>query len=133
VKRNQQNNMLYEVITSYESQESILSYHNILDFWSVKNLHHNPYHMIMDSLYLLKSLIEWLVEVGLRVQNIIWNFRAPRDHKHFHNKFFFLLPSFDNPVATNTFTINFFSCYIPFTTLELLWQSLITLTIKGIQ
>jgi hypothetical protein len=37
----------------------ISSYHNILDFWSAKNLHHNPYLMIMDSLYLLKCLMEW--------------------------------------------------------------------------
>jgi hypothetical protein len=28
---------------------------SILDFWNAKNLHHNPYHMIMDSLYLLKG------------------------------------------------------------------------------
>jgi len=27
------------------------------------------------------------------------------DHKHFHNKFIFLLPSFHNLVATSTFTI----------------------------
>jgi len=27
-----------------------------------------------------------LVEVGLRAHNVIWNFRAPCDHKHFHNK-----------------------------------------------
>ncbi len=27
-----------------------------------------------------------LVEVGLRAQNAIWNVRAPRDHKHLHNK-----------------------------------------------
>jgi hypothetical protein len=32
VKKIQQNNILYEVITSYEYQEWILSYHNILDF-----------------------------------------------------------------------------------------------------
>jgi hypothetical protein len=32
MKRNQQNNILYEMITSYESQEWILSYHKILDF-----------------------------------------------------------------------------------------------------
>jgi hypothetical protein len=55
------------------------------------------------------------------------------DHKHFHNNVFFLLPSFHNHVATSTFTIICFSCYLLFTTLELLWQSLITLTIKGIQ
>jgi hypothetical protein len=30
------------------------------------------------------------------------------DHKHFHNKFVFLLPSFHNHVATSTFTIIFF-------------------------
>jgi hypothetical protein len=42
-----QNNILYEVITSYEYQEWISIYHNILDFWSAKNLHHNPYHMII--------------------------------------------------------------------------------------
>jgi hypothetical protein len=51
--------LLYEVITSYESQEWILSYHNIVDFWSVKNLYHSPYQMIMNSLYLLKFLVEW--------------------------------------------------------------------------
>jgi len=27
------------------------------------------------------------------------------DHKHFHNKFIFLLPSFHSLVATSTFTI----------------------------
>jgi len=46
-----------------------------------------------------------LVKVGLRAQNAIWNFRAPHDHKHLHN--------------------NFFSCCLPFTAFELLWQSLI--------
>jgi len=56
----QQNNILYEVITLYESEEWILNYHNILDFWSLKNMHHSPYHMIMDSLYLLKCLVLWL-------------------------------------------------------------------------
>jgi hypothetical protein len=59
MKKTQQNNIIYEAITSYESQEWILSYHNILGFLSVKNLFHNPYHMIMDSTYLLKCLVEW--------------------------------------------------------------------------
>jgi hypothetical protein len=36
-------------------------------------------------------------------------------------------------VVKSTYTINFFSCYLPFTSFELLWQSLITSTIKGIQ
>jgi hypothetical protein len=58
MKRTQQNNILYEMITSYEFQKWILSYHNILNFWNDKNLHHNPYHMIMDLLYLLKYLVE---------------------------------------------------------------------------
>jgi hypothetical protein len=31
---------------------------NILKFWNAKNFHHSPYHMIMDSLYLLKCLVE---------------------------------------------------------------------------
>ncbi len=30
------------------------------------------------------------------------------DHKYFHNNFFFLLPSFHNPMATSTFTLIFF-------------------------
>jgi hypothetical protein len=54
-------------------------------------------------------------------------------HKHIHNKFFFLAPSFHSHVARSTFTISFFSCYLTFIAFELLWQSLITLTIKGIQ
>ncbi len=55
-----QNNILYEMITSYEFHEWILNCHNILDFWSVIKMHHNPYYVIMDSTYLLKCLIEWL-------------------------------------------------------------------------
>jgi hypothetical protein len=60
VKRIQQNNILYEVITSYEYQEWILSYHNILDFWIVKNLHHSPYHMTMDSIF-FKKILSWVI------------------------------------------------------------------------
>jgi hypothetical protein len=36
-------------------------------------------------------------------------------------------------VVKNTFTIKKISCYLPFTSFELLWQSLIKSTIKGIQ
>ncbi len=38
-----------------------------------------------------------LVEVNLKAQNAIWNFRSPCDHKHLHNNFFFLWPSFHSP------------------------------------
>jgi hypothetical protein len=61
----------------------------------------------------------YLVEVGLRAQNAIFCLVAflaqACDHKHFHNKFFFLLPS------------------LHITALELLWQSLIILIIERIQ
>jgi hypothetical protein len=56
----------------------------------------------------LKKTVPLLLEVGLRAQNAIWNFRVSCGHKHFHNNFFFLLPYFHSPVTTSTFTINFF-------------------------
>jgi hypothetical protein len=59
-----QNNILYEMITSYEFHEWILSCHHILDFWSVIKLHHNPSYVIMDFTYLLKCLIEWFFKHG---------------------------------------------------------------------
>ncbi len=45
-----------------------------------------------------------LVEVGLRAQNAICNFRMPCDHKHIQNKLFFLMPSFHSPVVASIFT-----------------------------
>jgi hypothetical protein len=71
VKKTKQNNILYELITSYAHQEWISSCHNILDFWSANNLCHNPYHMIMDSLYLLKCLIEWFFYMENSVMPLI--------------------------------------------------------------
>jgi len=44
------------MITSYEFQEWILSYHNILDFWSVKNLHHSPYHRLI----IFTKMLSWI-------------------------------------------------------------------------
>jgi hypothetical protein len=38
-----------------------------------------------------------LGEIGKRAQNAIWNFRAPRDHKHLHNKLFFFVVFFSQP------------------------------------
>jgi hypothetical protein len=72
----------------------------------------------------------FLVEVGLRAQNAIEiserhvttitftiNFCLatflswPCGHKHVYNIKKFLLPSFDSPVATSTFTIIFLNSY----------------------
>jgi hypothetical protein len=47
---------------------------------------------------MLLGCLSLLVEVGLRAQNAIWNFKKPRGHKHLHNKFFFLLPFFLEPL-----------------------------------
>jgi uncharacterized protein (DUF1919 family) len=58
-EKNFLNNNLYKMITSYEKfHEWILNCCNILDFQNVIKLHHNPYHMIMDSTYLLKCFID---------------------------------------------------------------------------
>jgi len=47
------------MITAYEKfHEWILNCCNILDFQNVIKLHHNPYHTITDSTYLLKWFIE---------------------------------------------------------------------------
>jgi hypothetical protein len=42
-----------------------------MDFWSGKNLHHKLYHMIRDSLYLLKWLIEWFFYMEICVIPLI--------------------------------------------------------------
>jgi len=78
----QENNILYEVITSYEFQEWILGYHNILDFWSAKNVHHNPCHMIMNSLYLLKFLVEWFFDMERSVMPLIQRKKILKDFKN---------------------------------------------------
>jgi hypothetical protein len=46
---------------------------------------------------LFQQTFESLVGVGLKAQNAIRNFRAPCGHKHLHNTFFFLMPSFHIP------------------------------------
>jgi hypothetical protein len=38
MKKSQKNKITCDMITMYEFHEYILSYRNILDFWSVKNL-----------------------------------------------------------------------------------------------
>ncbi len=55
---------------------------------------HVSIHVISIHLMMLTCS---LVEVDLKAQNAIWNFRTPHDHKHLHN--------------------NFFSYYLPFTAL----------------
>jgi hypothetical protein len=59
------------------------------------------------SFLVLFCSLSLLVEVALRVQNSFWNFKVPHGHKHFHNKLFFLLPSFHTPWNIVIF-INYF-------------------------
>jgi hypothetical protein len=75
-------NRIYEMIISYESQKWILNYHNILDFWNVKNLHYNPYHMIMDSRYLLKCLVKWFFYMESSVMPLIQRRKILKDFEN---------------------------------------------------
>jgi len=54
-----------------------------------------------------------LVEVGLKAQNAIWNFRVPRDHKHFPTKFLFLGAFLSQPCGHKHFFKKIFFILLP--------------------
>ncbi len=55
----------------------------------------------------------YLVEVGLRAQNAIWNFRVPRVHKHFPIKFLFLGAFLSQPCDHKHFQKKIFFILLP--------------------